>query len=100
MTRYLWLPIVLGLSGAGVAWSQDFSPDPALAAEAAGRWEEALVLHRTALARDPLRADLWVRVADIASHLDRPTEALDALRAATGARPDDAALHARLAQAY
>jgi tetratricopeptide (TPR) repeat protein len=67
-------------------------PPAGLAAEGQKRWERALAIYRAALAREPGRHDLWLRVSQIEGHLGRKLAAAEALRAAAEARRTDAAL--------
>jgi len=91
----LWL--AAGAAAQSVA--VEGATDRALVAEGEGRWEDALAMHREALAADPGRADLWVRVSDIEARLGRTGEAVSALERAVAATPGDATLQARLSQA-
>src|SRR5437867_1518127 len=75
-------------------------PDPGLAAEAAGRWDEAISVYREALGREPRRSDLWVRIGDIESRRGNLEASIAALERAAEAAPGNAALHSRLSQAY
>ena len=92
------LALALGLPALALAQGQ--VPDAGLAAEGNGQWEEALSVYGGVLQVEPMRADLWVRVADIQARLGRSDEAAAALLRATQAAPGDATLHYRLSQAY
>ena len=63
-------------------------PSIGLKAEGEKRWEDALRIYRSVLVREPARADLWKRVADIEGALGRKGEAADALVRAAEAAPD------------
>jgi tetratricopeptide (TPR) repeat protein len=74
-------------------------PPAALRAEMEKRWDDALREYERVLRREPSRADLWLRVADIHAVRKDAARAADALGKAAHLRPDDAALQARLSQA-
>jgi len=93
------LALVL-LTGARPALTQGLVPEAGLAAEMAGRWEDALRVYREALERDPKRADLWVRIADIEARRGRVTSSVHALERAVEAAPGNPQLYERLSQAY
>lgn len=81
--------VLLGLAIAcGRAAAQEL-PAAGLAAEAAGRWEDALTIYRRTVAAEPRRPDLWARISSIEVRLDRPAAALQAMDAALAIRPDD-----------
>lgn len=84
----------------GLVLAQTAGEITALQAEAAEQWEEAVRAHRTAIAADPQRSDLWVRIADIEARRGNLSASADALSAAIAAAPRSAALYARLSQAY
>lgn len=73
-------------------------PPEAVAAEAERRLDDALAIYGKMVERDPARADVWLRMADIYSAMNQPGEAARALAGAARARPSDHALHARLSQ--
>src|SRR5206468_1226786 len=89
---------VLSVSLQPTAFAQAVIPSAGIAAETAGRWDEAIRVYRAELERDPKRADLWVRIADIEIRLGRVSDALAELREATHAAPMDASVHFRLSQ--
>lgn len=97
--RTLLLALVL-LAGARPGLTQRLVPEAGLAAELAGRWEVALSVYREALERDPKRADLWVRIADIEARRGNLTASVAALERAVEASPASAHLYHRLSQAY
>jgi tetratricopeptide (TPR) repeat protein len=94
--------VVLSLLAAVTApvAAQPGLPDAGLAAEAAGRWTEALDIYQELLRLDEGRSDLWTRVSDIEAHLGNPEASVAALLQATLAASEDATLHHRLSQAY
>lgn len=69
-------------------------------AETAGRWDEAGMLYREELGRNPGRAELWVKLADLENARGNTNAVIPALEAAVKAKPADAALHARLSKLY
>jgi predicted Zn-dependent protease len=75
-------------------------PDPALAAEAESRWDDAVRIHRSVIDTDPRRADLWIRIADIEARRGRLDESIAALEKATDAAPGTASIYLRLSQAH
>ena len=81
------------------ARAQSAVPEAALAAEGAGRWDEAVQLYRAALETDPRRTDLWVRVADIEARRGNLPECIAALQRAAATAPT-ASNYFRLSQAY
>jgi len=87
---------------AGVPWVSDAQPvpDSGLAAEIAGRWDEALRVYRNVLDREPQRVDLWLRVADIEAAQGQLSAAVAAAERAAQAQPGDAVVYRRLSQAY
>jgi cytochrome c-type biogenesis protein CcmH/NrfG len=64
------------------------APAAGLAAEGAGDWATALQIYRRTLDQNPHDAALWVRVADIEAHLNRPSAALEAIERALALSPD------------
>ena len=75
-------------------------PEAALAAESTARWDDAVAAYRTILEREPARADLWVRIADIEARRGDLNACIGALRQAVTHQPSAPALYARLSQAY
>ena len=93
--------LLIGVSSAAAQTSaQAPLPPGAVAAEAAGRWEEALGAYRQLLQADPSRVDVAIRIADIQARMGRTAEAAATLAAAVRHAPSDAALLARTSQAY
>jgi tetratricopeptide (TPR) repeat protein len=90
----LLVPVAAGAQTPGGALERG------LAAEGAGQFETALAIYLDVLGRDPLRTDLWVRVADIHARFGRQQDGIGALARAAAASPRDAALHVRLSEAY
>ena len=82
------------------AVAQQGVPDAGLAAEAEGRWQEAVSVYLEQLQVDSVRADLWMRVADIEAHRGNVDEAISALERAALVAPTDASISQRLSQAY
>ena len=75
-------------------------PPAALAAEAAGQWDEAIAGYEAVIASNPLRADLWIRIADIeAARHDLPAS-ISALQRATRVLPANAMIFSKLSQAH
>jgi len=75
-------------------------PEAGLKAEMAGDWEQALTVYQQELEAAPERIDLWVRVANIQSHLKRPHDAVMSLLTAIELQPHDAQLYKRLSEAH
>jgi len=82
-----------------IGWAQPPVPDTALAAETAGRWDDALAIYRRTLEREPGRADLWIRIADIEALRGNLAITVRALERAIALTPDADLLHQRLSQA-
>jgi tetratricopeptide (TPR) repeat protein len=91
----LFLLLTMQISAAG-----PIVPAAGLRAEGQQRWQEALKVYQRELAADPLRADLWLRMADIYSVLKQPADVARATAEAARLRPNDAALQFRLSQAH
>ncbi len=93
--------LVAALAGAPAALgAQPPVPEAAMAAESAARWDEAVAAYRSVLDREPARADLWVRIADIEAKRGDMTACIRALAQAVAHQPNAPALYARLSQAY
>jgi tetratricopeptide (TPR) repeat protein len=99
MRRGTVLLAIAWLFSIRIGWTQPPVPDEALAAEGAGRWNEALDVYRRVLAEDPRRADLWIRVADIEALRGNLAVTIRALERAIALTPDAAGLYQRLSQA-
>jgi predicted Zn-dependent protease len=97
--RILVLTTIVSVTPA-ISWAQSEAQTAASQAEAAGRWDDAIRLHHAAIAADPHRADLWVRVADIEATRGNIAGSVSALEQAVAVSRDSAALFARLSQAY
>jgi tetratricopeptide (TPR) repeat protein len=99
MTRVLTVLAILLPAGARAQPVGDV-PERGLAAEAAARWRDALIVYLDALEQEPGRASLWIRVADIQARLGDRDGAIRALTHAAAVSPRDAAIHVRLAEAH
>ena len=75
-------------------------PEAGVAAEAAGRWDEAIRVYRQVLDREPARGDLWIRIADIEASRGDLRASVTALNSAAQALPADPSVYRRLSQAY
>lgn len=95
--RLLALAVFLSLVPSAARAQQ---PDPALAAEAESRWDDAIRLHRAAITAEPGRADLWIRIADIEARRGNMTACIAALQQGAAAAPASADMYFRLSQAY
>ena len=100
MIRFTSVCMAVTLSLAAVAGAQSRVPDAGLVAESAERWEDAADVYRQALDVDPGRADLWERLADVEARRGNGSGAVAARQHASRLAPGDAAMHARLSQAY
>jgi tetratricopeptide (TPR) repeat protein len=100
MKHGLGLFIVTLALGAPAHLSAQSLPDAGLAAEAAGRWDDAIRAYRQVLDREPQRADVWVRIADVESTRNNLPAAIDALDHAGRIRPTDPSIFRKLSQAY
>ena len=98
--KYLALAVVavsmLALKAAG----EPEIPSEGLKAEGEKRWTDAIAAYKTAISSDPLRADLWVRIAQIEAVRGQRQNALDAWRHASELSPENAALMFKLATSY
>jgi len=92
------LAIAFTLLASTSGWAQ--VSDSALSAEADGRWDDAIRLHRAAIDADPNRGDLWVRIADIEARRGNANESVAALQRAAAVSPGSKELYYRLSQAY
>jgi tetratricopeptide (TPR) repeat protein len=90
--------VLLCLGPAAAARAQ--APDPALAAETESRWDDAIRLHRAAIAADPTKSDLWIRIADIEAQRGNINDCIAALQQAAAAAPGTSSIYFRLSQAY
>ena len=61
INRLMLLGVFLLTAAVSDSRAQTPLPAAAVAAEAAGRWDEAIAGYEAVIAADPLRADLWVR---------------------------------------
>jgi tetratricopeptide (TPR) repeat protein len=95
--RLITLALLLGFGPHG-AFAQ--SLDAGLAAEADGRWDEAIRVYQAVIEQQPARPDLWVRIADIEAVRGNVAGCVTALQRAAQAAPGDAAIYFRLSQAY
>jgi tetratricopeptide (TPR) repeat protein len=95
----LFVGFVLALATASPAVAQSI-PEAGLAAEAAGEWAAAIGTYREALAREPKRGDLWIRIADIEAARGNLQGAVIALDQAAHALPSDPSVYRRLSEAY
>ena len=92
--------VLLSILTVSSAAAQTNLPPAALAAEAAGRWDEAIAGYEAVIAANPLRADLWLRIADIeATRKDLPAS-ISALQRATRVLPANAMIFSKLSQAH
>ncbi len=93
------LGLLLAMCGPAVA-APPSMPQAGLAAEMAGRWDEAISIYHRTLMAEPGRADLWGRVADIQANQGRQPEVLAALQKAVELAPDNDDYWIRLSRAY
>jgi tetratricopeptide (TPR) repeat protein len=100
MRNALFVALFVLALGAPRHASAQSVPEPGLAAEASGQWDEAIRVYRQALERDPQRGDLWIRIADIESTRGNVPAAAAALRQAAAVLPRDPNVYRRLSQAY
>jgi tetratricopeptide (TPR) repeat protein len=84
----------------GTLRAQSSVPEAALAAESAGQWDTAIAVYRAVLEREPLRVDLWVRMADIEARRGDTNACIRALEQAVAHERNTPALYERLSQAY
>jgi tetratricopeptide (TPR) repeat protein len=75
-------------------------PTAGLRAEHEQRWDDAIGAYSEALAQNPGRADLWLRIADIEAARQNADEAARAMENAAGLVTDDPELFARLSRAH
>jgi len=71
-----------------------------LKAEMQKEWSQAINIYHDILEKEPERADLWLRMADIYAVEQNVSGAEDALLHASKIKPDDAVLYARLSSLY
>jgi tetratricopeptide (TPR) repeat protein len=98
MTRLLSVITVCAVLQVGAA-AQSRVSERGLAAEAEGRWSDALETYHAELGRNPGDVHLWLRVADIEARLGRTEQSITALERASEIQPAAGTLE-RLSQAY
>jgi len=98
MRRLLSILTVCAVVPVGAA-AQSRVPERGLAAEGDGRWLDALEAYHTELRRNPVDADLWLRIAEIEARLGRTEQSVAALVRASEIQPA-AGTFERLSQAY
>jgi predicted Zn-dependent protease len=74
-------------------------PNAPLRAEMGKRWDEAERLYREALAKEPNRADLLLRLTDVLAVQGKRLDAAQALQQAADLRPEDGDLQLRASEA-
>jgi predicted Zn-dependent protease len=100
-SRILAVAAILITLTASAAGAQSAAvPEAALAAEGAGRWDEAVQLYRAAVEADSHRIDLLLRISDIEARRGNLAECIEVLQRAASAAPETASIHFRLSQAY
>lgn len=100
MKRIILFSALVSALSTAAAHAQSEAPAAAVAAEAAGRWDEAVAGYKTALAENPRRADLWIRIANIEAARHDVTASIAALQSAATVLPTDASIFAKLSQAH
>lgn len=73
-------------------------PEAGLRAEEEGRWEKAIEVYRHVLSREPRRADLWLRIANIQAQLEKKEIMLETLKQAARSNPNDKEIFLSLSQ--
>lgn len=68
-------------------------------AEQEGRWEDAVVIYRDAANSNPQQIEIWLRLAEIHSHLKQYDKTAEVLEQATRVKAADAALWKKLSEA-
>jgi tetratricopeptide (TPR) repeat protein len=100
ITRLILLGVFLSTVAVSDSSAQTQLPPAAVAAEAAGRWDEAIAGYEAVIAANSLRADLWIRIADIeAARHDMPAS-IAALQRATRVLPANPTIFSKLSQAH
>jgi tetratricopeptide (TPR) repeat protein len=100
MNRIVLVGACVTVLTASVASGQTAALSTAAAAEASGRWDEAIAGYDALLAADPRQADLWIRIANIeAARHDMPAS-IAALQRAASAFPTDPVIFSKLSQAH
>lgn len=69
-------------------------------AELEKRWNDAIAIYRKMLVAEPNRADLWVRIANVAESGKMYQLEIDALKQALKIKPNDATIYFQLSQTY
>jgi tetratricopeptide (TPR) repeat protein len=75
-------------------------PDNGLKAEIEGRWLDAITIYQKTLKNRPAQPHLWLRIADIQTHLNDNAAAITSLQTATQSSPRNAELFFRLSQLH
>lgn len=73
-------------------------PEAGLRAEEEGRWEKAIEVYRHVLSREPRRADLWLRIANIQAQLEKKEIMVETLKQAAHSNPNDKEIFLSLSQ--
>lgn len=97
--KRLLLICVIVLASPWASCAEMGLPENGFRAEQEGRWEDAVTVYRDALRSNPQQIEIWLRLAEIHSHLKQYDKTADALDQATRARPGDAALWKKLSEA-
>jgi Flp pilus assembly protein TadD len=96
----LSLLCILSLLTIPIAVSAKAVPAEGLKAEGEGNWQEAIVIYTKFLVEEPGRTDLWLRIADIESHLGNYINAAETLKNATVIDEDNALLYFQASKAW
>ena len=100
INRLILLGVFLSTVAVSHSSAQTQLPAAAVEAEAAGRWDEAIAGYEAVIAANPLRADLWVRIADIEAARHDMRASIAALQRATRVLPGNATIFSKLSQAH
>jgi tetratricopeptide (TPR) repeat protein len=100
MNRIVLLGAVLSALATSIANAQTQAPPAAVAAEASGRWDEAVAGYEAALAENPRQAELWIRIANIEAARQDVPASIAALQRAAKVLPADPTIFSKLSQAH
>jgi tetratricopeptide (TPR) repeat protein len=99
-TPALWRPSPASLKDERVAWFRTKRRLLCFYERWFQRLPEALAIHRTVVAENPLDFETWSYLADLETYAGHPTAALHGLETMSRLKPADRGVHRRLAEQY
>jgi tetratricopeptide (TPR) repeat protein len=95
-----FITCALGLLVVVPAAAQPLIPGAGLVAEGDRRWDAAVTIYREVLDREPTRAELWIRIADIEAIRGNLVVVVDALERAARITVSDPTVFTRRSRTY